>query len=587
MALHLLAHPKVQNGVRYCYYTLSQSFREEGRVRKKTVATLGKLTDEQAETLRTALRIKNDASYQLLRPSDITSTNQVRFLDVAVFHQLWRSLQIETVIDAGSRDIALSTLLEILVVNRCVEPRSKSGVSRWVATTALDQILEIPLSSMNESRLYRALPSIEAHHEKIEQHLYKHISPHASSLYFYDLSSSYFEGECVSMGAFNEHSKDHRPDRLQVVLGLLMNEQGLPFSWELFRGNQGDAPTLKLQLKKFKERFHIENAICVFDRGFLSADNLRRVEEAGYQYVTGLDAPQIETLLSFTKQDWLATINADTCEEIVSKQKKWQRFDDTQFYCPIGVVNDRQTILLFDVARYRKSILERQEKIETFKTWVSQHNEWLAEFKKNAEKSAIAKDVEAELKKRNLSSYVTYQLHEIVTDNSTFVRRKNNPYPSQGYLKKIRSFQIVVKEHNHRLLDGVFALITSPDSPLDPPAIIHAYRQKYLIEAAFREMKSVLKLRPWFVYKEEHVKAHYTLCVLAYFLERLLDLKLEEHHLKDEGWTLPQLKEELEKIHRIDLSLAGKTHTVLQSIPEKLRSLLTQMDLKKTLSLPL
>ena len=188
------------------------------------------------------------------------------------------------------------------------------------------------------------------------------------------------------------------------------------------------------------------------------------------------------------------------------------------------------------------------------------------------------------LKRTRKNPHVTYELHELATDNQTFIRKKNNPYPSQGYLKKVKSFQIVVKEDNRRRLDGVFALITSPGSPLSPQAVIQAYRQKYLIEAAFREMKSVLKLRPWFVYKEEHVKAHYTICVLAFFLERLLDLKLEEQHLKDQGWTLPQLKEELQKIHLVELSLAGKSHTTLQSVPKSIQSLLHKIGLKSSLS---
>jgi len=386
------------------------------------------------------------------------------------------------------------------------------------------------------------------------------------------------------MGAYSENTKDHRPDRLQVVLGLLMNERGLPFSWELFAGNQGDAPTLKKQIKKFQKRFGVKKATLVFDRGFLSNDNLEKVEEAGYAYVTGLDAPQIETLWSLYPQDWLNTINADTCEETVEKQKSWHRFDETQFYSPVGVVNDRQTILLFDVARFRLAVLKRQEKIDRFKQWVHKHNEWLAGFKKDASRQAIENDVQSELKRRHLTPYVTCELHEHRIENQTFVRRKNNPFPSQGHTRKVRSFQINVKEHNRHLLDGVFALITSKPSSLSAEEMIAAYRQKYLIEAAFREMKSILKLRPWHVYKEEHVKAHYTLCVLAYVLERLLDLKLQEQHLKDEGWTLGQLKEELAKYHLVDLQIGQITRSVVQSIPENLQIVLKKLGLQRAVS---
>jgi transposase len=195
--------------------------------------------------------------------------------------------------------------------------------------------------------------------------------------------------------------------------------------------------------------------------------------------------------------------------------------------------------------------------------------------------------VTAEISKRKLEGFVTTELHEYTTKNETFQKRKNNPYPSQGYMRKIRSFQVMVKENNRNPLDGVFALITSPGSDQTPEEMMTAYRQKYLIESAFREMKSVLKLRPWFVYKMEHVRAHYTICVLAYALERLLDLLLEQHGAKADGWTLLKLKEELSRYRLIEISI-GDQHKrkTLQRVPEELRILLKRLGLEKCLKLP-
>jgi transposase len=165
-------------------------------------------------------------------------------------------------------------------------------------------------------------------------------------MYFYDLTSSYFEGDCAEGAAHSEHSKDHRPDCLQVVLGLLIGEKGLPFSWDVFRGNQGEAPTLITQLKKFKKRFGIEKALLVFDRGFLSHDNLKAVELAGYHYLTGLRAPQIETLLTAYPQPWMEEISTETAEVVIGQQKQWERFDETGFFSDLGIVNERKTVLL-------------------------------------------------------------------------------------------------------------------------------------------------------------------------------------------------------------------------------------------------
>ena len=170
-------------------------------------------------------------------------------------------------------------------------------------------------------------------------------------------------------------------------------------------------------------------------------------------------------------------------------------------------MNERQTILLFDVVRHKLAVASRQNRIDSFRQWVENHNEWLASFKKDAFQSAIENDVNAEIARRKLEEYVSYELHEYKTENETFQRHKNNPFPSQGYMRRVKSFQIVIRENNSNSLDGIFALITSPGSGLDAEAMILAYRQKYLIESAFREMKSILKLRPWFVYKDEHIRA--------------------------------------------------------------------------------
>jgi transposase len=357
----------------------------------------------------------------------------------------------------------------------------------------------------------------------------------------------------------------------------LINEQGLPFSWDVFKGNQGEAPTLLTQLRKFKSRFGVEKALLVFDRGFLSQDNLDKVEAAGYQYLTGLRSPAIETLFLIHRQPWLNEINTETAESVVLKQKNW---NETSFFSEIGVINHRKTILLFDTGRYKLAVLSRQKRIDAFKAWVTKHNLWLSQFKKDAVKEAIERDIKEEIQKRKLENYVTCELHEFKTENETFIRRKNNPFPSQGYTRKINSFQIIVSENNRDQMDGVFALITSPNCPLTAEEMMSAYREKYLIEAAFREMKQALKLRPWFVYKMEHVRAHYTICVLAYLLEKMLDLRLEETGLKNEGFTLQKFKDALAQIRLVEISIAGKNpRKSLQKIPAELVAALKRIGL--------
>ena len=148
----------------------------------------------------------------------------------------------------------------------------------------------------------------------------------------------------------------------------------------------------------------------------------------------------------------------------------------------------------------------------------------------------------------------------------------------------MKSFQVIVRDENRNRLDGVFALISSPGAELTGSDMMLAYRQKYLIESAFREMKSILKLRPWFVYKEAHIRAHYTICVLAYALERILDLMLEEKNCKADGWTLGRLKEELRENRLVELQF-GETHRrrVPQKAPAELVAVLKKLGLQTCL----
>ena len=591
MTFQLLEHQKRSGEKVYRYYSLAEPYREAGKNKKRVLAHLGVLSLDQVARIRQSLRIAANPDVQLLDPLSVVCNKTWGYLDVSVFHQLWKQLGLGQLIESGRGDVELEKLLEILVINRATAPRSKLGVTRWYGTTALDRILKISMESIEENRIYRCLSDIESWHQRIEAYIFDKLirpqDPSASSLYFYDLSSSYFEGTSVPCAAFSEHSKDHRPDRMQVVLGLLINETGLPFSWDLFKGNQGDAPTLTAQLEKFKTRFNLKKALLVFDRGFLSHENLKAVEVSGYEYLTGLDSPQIRDILSFTGNDSLKTMNLENAQDLISQAPGWKRLDETGFYRACGLINHRKTILLFDVDRYRGVVLRRQKKIEDFKKWVIEYNKELAKFKKHALRSAVEKKINKRLAKRGLDQYVGFDLHGYTTENVVFQRRKNNPYPSQKYQKKVKSFQVVTQEKKVDTLDGFFALITSEKSDLTAEQMVQVYRQKYLIESAFREMKSILKLRPWFVYKETHVRAHYTICVLAYLLERQIDLLLEKNGLKEKGWTVGRLKEQLSQYRLVELGIGDKTRTILQKIPTELKELLKTLKLNAALSLPL
>ncbi|MFH1727981.1 MAG: transposase [Pseudomonadota bacterium] len=178
---------------------------------------------------------------------------------------------------------------------------------------------------------------------------------------------------------------------------------------------------------------------------------------------------------------------------------------------------------------------------------------------------------------------MAYELFEYKNDNKIFQRKKNNPFPSQGYYKKVKTFKIKFRFEPFEKLDGLYALISSPSSDLSVEEMIYHYREKSKIEEAFRTMKSLIKLRPWYVYKEEHVFAHYSICVIAYFIEKVIDEKLSDLGLKNVGYTFRVLLDELAETVIGKMKLGKLKKSDLAKPSKAIKSTLTKLGISQLL----
>lgn len=589
MALQLLSQFKKSNNKLYKYYSIAEPYREDGKNKKNIIIRLGRLEDAQALKIKNALKLCNDTDRDIVSLRDLSLEKTYYYLDVALVHSIIKELKLDRIIVPTKAIVDINKIFSLLLIHRIIQPGSKLSAVRWIKRTVLRQILKLDNLEIEPQYIYRALPEIEKSKERIENHLYSYIKGKDFGLenIFYDLTTSYFEGTHVDKAAFSVHSKDHREDRLQLILGILVNNEGLPFSWDIYKGNQGESTTLVEQVDKLKERFKLSSTLLVFDRGFLSQKNLEYVIKKGFNYLTGLDSPQIETLISLDVYDFFETLNENNVEEKLSRNDKWEKYDDNKYYLKDAynkLYNGHKTVISFDIDRFKRSRYLRGNRIVRFRDWVEKHNKWLADFKKDATKKAIIKDVESELKRQGLKKYIQYELYEYKNKNQIFQPRRNILFPSQGYYRKVKTYKIVFKFNSSEKLDGLFALISSPNSRLSVEEMIYHYREKTKIEAAFRTMKSLLKLRPWFVYKEEHVYAHYTICVAAYFIEKIIDIKLKNSSLKDEGYTVQSLLEELKEIMVGMMKLGKKYKLDMVSPSPKIKSILKTLNSEKLLN---
>jgi transposase len=273
----------------------------------------------------------------------------------------------------------------------------------------------------------------------------------------------------------------------------------------------------------------------VFDRGMVSDENLRYLEENdNYLYITALDKDQLVGVDGTNLERFESFSEDTTKEEIVSKGLS--RYDDSTYYEDLEVDSDgRRHVLVFNLDLLRTQRKTREKLIEMAFEELKKEKEELLNARKSRRLKTTERRIDEKLEKLKMKSYVRYSLEKVSLDG------KNGSQVSSFDLKYWRKTKDIEKA---RLIDGIWMIVanisdtTEPEEyRLGPEELISAYRGKNRIEEAFKEVKSFLKFQPTFVYTEEHVRAHYTICVLSYLLDMTITNKLREKPIEEVGST--------------------------------------------------
>src|SRR5262249_24809068 len=285
--------------------------------RQRTLCYLGELNGSaHARWLKTIEVFNNEGESRqlMLFPSDVgppdeedpnvarVLVHKVRLERVREFGacylglELWRRLKLDAFFQAGldhePADVAWSRIAAVLAINRLCSPGSELAVEqRWYPSTALDDLLGIAEGKLNSSRLYRCLDRLLPLKAKLEQHLKNQYSAlfHADfDVLLYDLTSSYVEGQAEGNPMMQRgYSRDHRPDCKQMILALIVNLDGFPYSYETFDGNRADVTTMEAVLRMVERKYGRARRVWVFDRGIISEENLEAIRRRGGQYLVG------------------------------------------------------------------------------------------------------------------------------------------------------------------------------------------------------------------------------------------------------------------------------------------------------------
>jgi len=458
---------------------LRKSYRENGKVKKRTIANLTdwppRLVEEFRQLLRGGTVIeKLEDNFEVVR--------SLPHGHVAAVLGALRKVQLDRIIGSrGCREHALSLAM---IVARLIDPRSKLATARALGEeTRFNSLAEVlQVSSADEDELYSAMDWLVARQDRIEKKLAaRHLKE--GSLVLHDVSSTYFEGRTCPLGRLG-HNRDGKRGKLQIVFGLLCNAEGCPVAVEVFPGDTGDPTTLKSQIRKIRDRFGLRRVVFVGDRGMITqariSEELKPVD--GLDWITALKAVQIRKLVESGSLQ-LSLFDEQDLAEITDPAYPGER-----------LVVCRNPLLAAERGRKRQELLAATEKeLQKIAEATSRPKRALKG------KTKIALKVGRVINKFKMAKHFHLSIED---DCFTFERKEDS----------------IARE---AALDGIYIIRTSLSADaMAAQDVVGAYKQLSVVERAFRSYKSIdLKVRPIHHRLETRVRAHVFLCMLAYYVE--------------------------------------------------------------------
>jgi transposase len=457
---------------------LRETYRQNGRICKRTLCNLSHWPTAHVEGLRGVLRGGTVISAER---DAFTITRSLPHGHVAAALGTARKIGLDAILGPDGnrcRDLVLAML-----IGRILDPASKLATARALspatASSSLGEVLG--LGAVDDDELYVALDWLLARQPAIEASLAKrHLTN--GTLVLYDVSSSYMEGRCCPL-AQRGYSRDGRRGTLQIVYGLLCAPDGCPVAIEVFDGNTADPKTLATQVEKLKQRFHLDHVVLVGDRGMITEARITEdIKSAGLDWITSLRAPAIKELL-----------NSGALQLTLFDQRDMASITSPDFPGERLVVC-RNPDLAAERTRTREELLVATEKdLARIKAAVARKRDPL----RGTAKIALA--VGEVLNTYKMKKHFALE----ITDTAFGFTRKTAEIAAEA------------------TTDGLYVVRTSlSEATLGDADTVRSYKSLALVERAFRCIKTVdLHVRPVYHWLADRVRAHVFLCMLAYYLE--------------------------------------------------------------------
>jgi transposase len=510
----------------YAYLQIVESFREQGQVRQHVLSTVGRLDVLQASGQLEALMRSGLRFCEKLAVIDAHAAGQTEPVQVQrvgpdlVFGRLWETLQLGTLIkralESRRYEFDVERAIYLTVIHRLFAAGSDRAAERWrqayrlPGTEALDlhhlyRAMAFLGDALKDQPGTRVLNTPRCTKDWIEEELFEQRRDLFSEidLVFFDTTSIYFEGEGgQEIGEYGK-SKDHRPDRKQMVVGLALDLHGWPLCCELWPGNTADVTTLLPVVNRLRQRFRVRRVCMVADRGMISATTIRALEseELDCDYILGARMRSVKEIRERVLAD-RGRYQEITPERQCSK-------DPSPLKVKEVTLQGRRYIVCLNEEQRRKDAADRQAIVEH-----------LREQLKRGDKDLIGNK--------------GYRKYLQVTKGEHFLIDEEKIQEEARY-------------------DGKWVLQTNLAD--EPEIIALAYKELWMVEDMFRTMKSILETRPIYHKRDETIRGHVFCSFLALLLQRALEQRLEE---KGESWEWAEILRGLDNLQEVEALFQGK-----------------------------
>ncbi len=522
------------------YLNIIENYRDGKKVKQRVVANLGrvdKLDIDSIENLAEKLLKIVESKKRLTNSIE----PQIEELDrynygYVVYRNIWRRFKLDDILDKLVEDKNIKydfkSVIFSMVIDRLLKPKSKLALFNNKGDYFnINDELQL-------NHIYRSLDILAENKIAIEEALFsqnKSLFNVSTDIVFYDVTTFYYESKNENDLKKFGYSKDGKFGDVQVVMGLLIDKNGLPIGYELFSGNTFDSKTMVKVLDNLKSKFNLDKVVIVADRGLNSKINLKYIKDAGYDYLMAVSIKSLNKKMKdaiLDKESYTNILTKADSEEGLYAYKTLE-YDNVVKYEEESI--DPQT----------QEVLITKKEITLKEKFVCTYSEKRAKKDRRDRYRALdkANNIILNNQKSSLTSTRSFK---------KFIKKEDN-------CNEFTMGMDWMKIKEQQRYDGFYAITTS-NLDLDPIEVIQNYRNLYKIEDSFRVLKSTFDTRPIYHYKEHRIEAHFIVCFITFMLERDLEIRLKNSKSFQKYTITPdRIKEALNALEVSKIKVDNKT----------------------------